>query len=286
MPRVAAFARAKVNLTLAVMGRRPDGYHEIESLVAFAADIGDRVAFEPGANLAVRATGPFAAAITGENLAGKALTLLRRAEPRLALGAVEIEKNIPVAAGLGGGSADAAAVLRAVRAANPGFAETVDWRGVARGLGADVPVCLESRAAIMAGAGERVSPWPDPPPLFAVLVNAHAPVPAGKTARVFSELKAGPLAAPSPCALPAKMAPGDFIAARGNDLEAAAAALMPEILAVLAAIRETPDCAVARLSGAGPTCFGLYPSLEHSADAARRISAARPAWWVAATALG
>src|SRR5262249_18342237 len=133
-------ARAKVNLTLSVLDRRRDGYHDIESLVTFA-DVGDRVTLHPGADWRLETSWPFAADIDGPNLLERTLALLAETEPGLQLGSVELEKNLPVAAGLGGGSADAAALLRAVRAANPGCAAGVDWHGLAARLGADVPVC-------------------------------------------------------------------------------------------------------------------------------------------------
>jgi 4-diphosphocytidyl-2-C-methyl-D-erythritol kinase len=146
MPFYTEGASAKINLTLEVRGRRKDGYHEIESLVAFA-DIGDSVILDTSGKTGVKMSGPFAQHIAGENLADVALQRLAAAEPRLALGTVMLEKRLPVASGIGGGSADAAAVLRAVRRANPGFETAVDWQGIALTLGADVPVCLGNRAA-------------------------------------------------------------------------------------------------------------------------------------------
>src|SRR5690606_13758578 len=145
-------ARAKVNLTLEVLGRRTDGFHELESLVAFAA-IGDEVTLRVGAPLGVTVSGPNASAIDGENIAARALAVLVEAAPALVLGGVHIEKRLPVAAGIGGGSADAAAVLRAVARANPELAAAIDWHALAASLGADVPVCLASTAQFMWGIG-------------------------------------------------------------------------------------------------------------------------------------
>src|SRR5690606_18933100 len=147
-PIITELARAKVNLTLRVLGRRPDGYHELESLVSFA-DIGDTVTLTVGAAPEVTVTGAFAMDIAGGNLVEAAMQRLARAEPRLRLGAIEIEKSLPVAAGLGGGSADAAAALRAVRRANPEIADAFDWHGFAARLGADVPVCFADAPALM-----------------------------------------------------------------------------------------------------------------------------------------
>ncbi|MBX9589045.1 MAG: 4-(cytidine 5'-diphospho)-2-C-methyl-D-erythritol kinase, partial [Hyphomonadaceae bacterium] len=185
---VRELAPAKINLTLAVRGRRADGYHELESLVTFA-DIHDAVVLEPGAEGSVTVAGAFAQYIGGENLLIRALALLREAEPGLRLGSVRLEKNLPVAAGLGGGSADAAALLRAVRRANPKHAGGVPWLEIAARLGADVPVCLGARPALMWGIGEKIAPVPRLPPLHAVIVNPRLPLP---TADVFAALAAGP----------------------------------------------------------------------------------------------
>ena len=143
---ICELARAKINLTLTVLGRRQDGYHEIESLVTFA-EAGDRVLLHPGSAYSLASGGTFAGDIIGRNLLERAVHLLREAEPGLRLGAIELEKNLPVAAGLGGGSADAAALLRAVRKANPDRARAVPWEDIAARLGADVPVCLAGKPA-------------------------------------------------------------------------------------------------------------------------------------------
>ncbi len=189
MTAIREIARAKVNLTLSVLGRRPDGYHEIESLVTFA-DFGDVVSLEPGPATSVTTRGPFAAAIDGPNLLDRALALLREAAPGLHLGAVTLEKNLPVAAGLGGGSADAAALLRAVRRANPELAGSVPWDAVAARLGADVPVCLAGRPALISGIGQTVQPLAhDLPAMAAVLVNPRQPL---ATAAVYRALDAPP----------------------------------------------------------------------------------------------
>src|SRR5262249_3199056 len=152
---IREIARAKINLTLRVLARRADGYHDLESLVAFA-DVGDIVTLRPGSECHVTTSGAFAPGIEAPNILDKALALLRAADPALRLGAVTLQKCLPVAAGIGGGSADAAALLRAARRANPEREAAVDWHGVAARLGADVPVCLGSVAAIMAGIGDRV----------------------------------------------------------------------------------------------------------------------------------
>lgn len=256
-------ARAKLNLTLTVLGRRADGYHEIESLVAFA-DVGDRVTLTPAQDCRVATTGRFARDIDGPNLLDRALSLLRELDPQLQLGSVLLEKTLPVAAGLGGGSADAAALLRAVRRANLERAGAIPWQALAARLGADVPVCLAGAPALISGIGERIeplrpaSPWP---PLPAVLVNPGLPLP---TAKVYQALAARPVAAgAAPSTPPATLADATsliaFMAARGNDLERPALSLQPAIADVKAALAEQPGCRVAAMSGSGPTCFGIFP---------------------------
>ncbi len=286
---VTELARAKVNLTLDVLGRRPDGYHELATLIAFA-DVGDRLAFERGGASAVTVGGAFAGEISGENLVARTLELLAREEPRLILGAVTLVKELPVAAGLGGGSADAAAVLRAVRAVNPAHATAVDWQALAAKLGADVPVCLASQAAWVGGYGEEIAPLDEPlPPLAVVLANPRVPVPADKTAQVFRWLAAPPLASGAKEARPRPPRlrnQGDLIAfmhAHGNALEAPARKIVPAIGDVLAALAELPGAEVTRLSGAGPTCFAAFADDDAARAAAARLADLRPGWWVRAT---
>jgi len=290
MSAITELARAKINLTLKVRGRRPDGYHEIESLIAFAADLGDSVRLTPGPTTSLHVCGPFAAAITGKNLIESALARLADAEPRLVVGGLALDKRLPVAAGIGGGSADAAAVLRAVRRANPKPAERVDWAAIAAALGADVPVCLESRPALVWGKGEKVTAVPNLPRLRAVLVNPLADVPADKTARVFAKLNAPPAApeqtAPSAPTLTDTAALLAYMSARGNDLMAAAIAAVPQIASVRSGLAACPGCQFVGLSGAGPTCFAIFETAAAASAAEDRLRAAHPRWWVAATALG
>jgi 4-diphosphocytidyl-2-C-methyl-D-erythritol kinase len=312
-------ARAKVNLTLSVLGRRADGYHDIESLVTFA-DIGDQVTFHPGPDCGVTTSGPFAGEIEGPNLLERTLSLLRELDPGLLLGAVELEKNLPVAAGLGGGSADAAALLRAVRAANPDRAGAIDWHGLASRLGADVPVCLAGAPALIRGVGDRIDPLAHPlPPLAAVLVNPRLPL---STARVFAALDASSpsprfsrraesapsargerrgegqrqtpeqAAAPHPNPLPTEEwgegtgALLAYIRPRGNDLEPPAISLLPVIADLKAALGAAqPGCRFAAMSGSGPTCFGIFEDTAASARAAAALARAQPGWWVVPTSL-
>lgn len=291
MTAITEIARPKVNLTLKVSGRRPDGYHEIESLIAFGSGIGDVVRLVPGSQPSLLVSGPFAKAISGDNLISTALACLAEAEPQLVLGSVVLEKHLPVAAGIGGGSADAAAVLRAVRRANPALAEALDWSAIAASLGADVPVCLADTPAFVTGVGERVTSLPGLPCLPAVLVNPLATAPSNKTAEVFSQLAASPtqetrrgVQVPGPFRDAAALL--DFMRVYGNDLMPEAAALAPEIEAVHAALATIVGCVYAGMSGAGPTCFGIFESDESATAATDAIRQAHARWWIVATELG
>jgi 4-diphosphocytidyl-2-C-methyl-D-erythritol kinase len=282
---IRELARAKVNLTLRVLGRREDGYHELESLVTFA-DVHDVVTLQPGASGSVVVTGPFAQYIGGENLLVRALKILGEQAPGLTLGAVRLEKNLPIAAGIGGGSADAGALLRAVRRANPEDAGTVDWMGIAGKLGADVPVCFADTPALMTGKGERVA-GAQVPQIPAVLANPGVPL---ATAQVFEALAAERL---RPGSLKQPQAPCiadidglvDYMRTTGNDLEAAANRLVPELGAVKAALGSRPGCRFAAMSGSGPTWYGIFPDAQAAKQAAQEIAATHPRWWVAATVL-
>jgi 4-diphosphocytidyl-2-C-methyl-D-erythritol kinase len=281
-------ARAKVNLTLAVHGRRSDGFHELESLVTFA-DISDQLTLRPGRAFSLRVSGPFAAAIDGENLINRVIAALKTAEPRLQFGEFVLEKNLPVAAGIGGGSADAAAALRLIKCANPQF--SLDWSRIASNIGADIPVCLTSETVVMRGFGERLTALPPVPRFNVVLVNACAPGIANKTAKVFRALHTGAvphtiapvLVPPWPTTRAAWIA---LLARHGNDLEHAATAIMPEIRAIRLALGSQPGSLAVQLSGAGPTCFAIYEGADYAASARNAIAAQHPDWWVADTTIG
>lgn len=288
MTRLTEIARAKVNLTLGVRGRRPDGFHDLASLVAFA-DVGDVLSLDANGREGVTVLGPFAPTLSGENLVALALARARERAPELTTGHVTLDKRLPIAAGIGGGSADAGAVLRLLRRLNP--ASEANWRAIAGRLGADVPVCFENRAAFMTGTGDSLVHCNELPPLHTVLVNPLVPVPDDKTAQVFRRLSAPMLPAGRPDAKP----PGPFataaqligyMARHGNDLEPPARALVPAIADVLAALDQSAGCRMSRLSGGGPTCFGLYDTAHGAEAAALSISRAHPSWWVAATVLG
>ncbi|MBN9276199.1 MAG: 4-(cytidine 5'-diphospho)-2-C-methyl-D-erythritol kinase, partial [Hyphomicrobium sp.] len=207
--------------------------------------------------------------------------------PSLRLGGVAIEKKLPVAAGIGGGSADAAAVLRAIRRANGAQASEVDWSALAASLGADVPVCLVSTAQFMWGIGRETASLPGIPALPAVFVNPGVPLATGP---VFQALKAGPV--PERDALPDLPGPfsdiasaTEYVRLRGNDLEPAAAGLCPAIGTVLAALGAEPGVLAARMSGSGPTCFAIFGTALDAEAAAERLRAHNPGWWVVATTL-
>lgn len=286
---LAEFAPAKVNLTLHVLGRRPDGHHEIESLVVFA-DVSDRLMFFPGRPFELSVKGRTAGSVgaTGDNLVLKAARALAERIDGLKVGRFELDKDLPVAAGLGGGSSDAAAALRLLARQNELSLDDPRLHAAARATGADVPVCLDPKARMMRGIGELLSDPIALPKLFAVLVNPGVAV---ATKDVFAALGAPPLSAPPQA--------DDFIYAgsdaaalvsalgnRRNDLEAPAIALQPAIADVLAALRAFPACRLVRMSGSGATCFGLFTSSRAAQAAARDLSAAHPDWWVRATVLG
>lgn len=287
--RISEPAYAKINLTLSVMGRRPDGYHHIHSLVTFA-DVGDGLVLWPGAGATLVIHGPFAEAIEGENLLQRTLAVLGGLTPALRLGAVELEKNLPVAAGLGGGSADAAALLRAVRRANPDHADAIAWNRVAARLGADVMVCLGSKPALISGVGEVIAPVASHSSraLAAVLANPRLPL---ATASVFRTLAAPSIAHPAGGGAGPEQPPADldsllaYCRARGNDLEGVAISLLPLIADIKAALAAQPGCRLAAMSGSGPTCFGIFAHDSEAATAAAALVRANPGWWVVPTRL-
>ncbi len=284
---ITELARAKVNLTLDVLGKRSDGYHELRSLVAFA-DFGDSLTLCPADAWNLTCTGLTASKIAGANIVERAALAFAQAWPGAHTGRATLEKHLPVAAGIGGGSADAAATLRALRRLNADIAggADIDWTTLARSLGADVPVCLESRMSLMRGIGERVQTFSQRHALPAVLVNPGVAV---ATAAVFAELGAGPLGQPAstiPIQEPA--ATDDLLAlirGRGNDLEVPARRIAPVIGEVCAALAATAGCQLARMSGSGATCFGLYRTTSAAEAAARAIASDRPDWWVRQTIL-
>jgi 4-diphosphocytidyl-2-C-methyl-D-erythritol kinase len=282
MPRVAEHAPAKVNLDLRVTGRRPDGYHELDSIVTFAA-WADRLTFAPARQLTLELGGPFAAALTerSDNLVLRAARRLAERACRPPQVRITLDKRLPVAAGLGGGSADAAATLRGLCRLWRLELSRADLLPLALELGADVPVCVLSRPARMRGIGERLEPL-ELPELDLVLARPNQAVP---TAEAFAGM--GPI---RPARGPDRPMPTDragllaWLADRGNDLEAPARRLVPAIADVIEALGSHPGCRLARMSGSGATCFGIFDDAPAAARAARTLSRTRPDWWVVSTA--
>ncbi len=278
-------ARAKINLTLRVLGRREDGYHELESLVGFT-DLADKLELEPGTGSALEISGPFAAACgrIADNLVLKAVAALSARVGGLKAGRFLLDKQLPVAAGIGGGSADAAAALRLLARSNGIPADDPRLESAALAVGADVPVCLASRARIMRGVGELLSAPLPIPALPAVLVNPNVPVSTRDVFAAWAGSKGSDKYLGSVPAEPEAMT--GFLAGHGNDLTQAAIACAPAISDVLIALRALPGQQLVRMSGSGPTCFALFKSSGEALAAARRLQAERKEWWVCATTIG
>lgn len=282
-------APAKINLTLHICGRREDGYHELESLVAFSG-AGDTLSFVPGPRLSFDIDGPTATAAGAgdDNLVLRAARNLAERVEGLTLGAFRLQKRLPVAAGIGGGSSDAAAALRLIAFASALTPEDPRIYEAARATGADVPVCLAGRARMMRGAGESLGPVLRLPLLPAVLVNPGVPV---ETRPVFARLGLQPGQRTAAAAHPevGSGAPAVELLAtlsRGrNDLEDAACLQAPAIVDVLAVLRAARGCKLARMSGSGATCFAIFSTPHAAARAAAAIRAQHPEWWVKTAAL-
>lgn len=282
-------APAKVNLTLHVLGRRADGYHELDSIVAFAG-CGDWLRYEPADGLSLSVDGPtgLESGPADDNLVLRAARGLAERAPGIRLGHFHLRKSLPVAAGLGGGSSDAAAALRALAHENAIAADDARLWAAARAVGADVPACLAARACVMAGAGERLGPPLEAPPLFAVLANPGTPV---ATPAVFARLGLAPGETGRPA--PSIRADGrldrsGFLAALRegrNDLQASAVTIAPAIALTLESLAQTAGARLVRMSGSGATCFALYEDRHAAARAAGVVRRAFPAWWVRATTL-
>jgi 4-diphosphocytidyl-2-C-methyl-D-erythritol kinase len=281
-------ACAKVNLTLRILGRRPDGYHEIESLVVFA-DVADRLSLDPGRALGLTVSGTLAAQAgpDTENLIIKAANALGRQGPSLTMGHFELDKNLPAQAGLGGGSADAAAALRLLARLNGLDLDDPRVVRAARETGADVPVCLAQRPRWMGGIGEILSPPLRIPRLHALLLRPDV---ALATKDVFAALKAQPLGEttrrPFPSLPTGEQEVMTFIMSGLNDLERPAVAIAPAVASALALLREQPSCLLARMSGSGSACFGLFTTDQAAAQARAAIAAARAGWWTVQTTFG
>jgi 4-diphosphocytidyl-2-C-methyl-D-erythritol kinase len=277
-------ARAKVNLYLHITGRRADGYHLLDSLIVFA-ETGDEIALAPADRLTLAVDGPFATGLDSgpDNLVLRAAGALQALTNTRAGAAIHLTKNLPVASGIGGGSADAAATLDGLCGlwnVAPGRAALFD---IAAKLGADVPVCLDGVPSFVGGIGEELLPARGLPPAWLLLANPGVATP---TPAVF-KARQGPFSQPARWSEP----PHDFDAfasrLRGcaNDLTEAAISVTPTIRDVLVALAELPGCALARLSGSGATCFGLFADEADARAAEAKLRAAQPAWWVTAAAM-
>jgi 4-diphosphocytidyl-2-C-methyl-D-erythritol kinase len=282
--RAVALSRhawAKVNLFLEVTGRRPDGYHEIDSLIVFAG-VGDRLEFRPADDLVVEAGGPFAAALpaTADNLVSRAARALAAHAALAARGHITLDKQLPAAAGIGGGSADAAATLEGLAALWRIRPAAEDLAAIAGTLGADVPVCLYGRPALVSGIGEVIARAPPLPPAWLVLVNPGVPLATGA---IFAAREGGftpPAAWPELAATAADLAA--LLAGRRNDLEPPARRLAPAVGEALDRLAAAPGALLARMSGSGATCFALFARSHEARAAAAALAADRPRWWVAA----
>ena len=288
-PSLAALAPAKVNLTLRILGRRPDGYHELDSLVVFAG-CGDHLTFDTGPSLDLAVSGPTAgqAGTVADNLVLRAAKALADKIPGLAVGRFALTKELPAGAGLGGGSADAAAALRLLADANGLALDDPRLLAVARATGADVPVCLDPRPRVMRGIGDILSAPLALPKLGIIIVHPGIAMP---TPPVFKALglapgercAAGEASCPVPQEREALLA---WLAGERNDLEPPAIGIAPAINDVIRAIAALPGCRLARMSGSGSACFGLFDTEAAAAAAVGGLSEAHPGWWARAASIG
>jgi 4-diphosphocytidyl-2-C-methyl-D-erythritol kinase len=292
MTTVSEAARAKINLTLHVLRRRDDGFHMIESLVVFA-DVADRLNVDHSPHFDLTVTGPFADALgpVEGNIVLEAARVLAHGVGGVPPGAtLMLEKNLPVASGIGGGSADAAACIRALLKLNRVKVGEIALAQIGAGLGADVNACLASRPAVITGVGNVVEPAPRLPRVHAVLVN---PGVALSTPAVYHTLDLEPGAESPGAAVPL---PDDgfrtvedlaeYLHSTRNDLRIPALRILPVIADVETALAAMPGCRFARMSGSGATCFGLFASRAEAHDGAQWLAADHPDWWVRATMLG
>ena len=274
-------APAKVNLTLHITGQREDGYHLLDSLVVFGG-AADRLIFEQASHLHLSVTGPFADGLRQEpdNLIVRAARLLAKELKLPAHAIMTLEKHLPISAGIGGGSSDAAATLLGLLRLWERAIKDEKLRAIALSLGADVPICLEGSCLRAEGIGDQVQPGPRMPrELGLVLVNPRVPI---STPDIFKRLRRKDNApmGPVPSAFLSAKALADWLADQRNDLEMPAMEQAPIIETVLQSLNDDGDCLFARMSGSGATCFGLFASIKHAEYAARRLSFTHPNWWV------
>jgi 4-diphosphocytidyl-2-C-methyl-D-erythritol kinase len=275
---IRVFAPAKINLFLHVGEKRSDGYHALQSLAVFVRDVGDELEFGSAFTLELVITGPHGTQLSADNnnlvlRAARALDANRGAK-------VVLTKNLPVASGIGGGSADAAATLRGLAQLWNHDADDAQLVDIAAGIGSDVPVCVKSEPAWMEGRGEILTPALPMPDMPIVLVNPRVEVQTGKVFAALTKRRGTEKILPS--GFPDADALLAYLAQTSNDLEAPARTLAPVIGNVLDALSEMPGARLARMSGSGATCFALFDNREHARDAMHALRKAHPGWWVEA----
>lgn len=274
-------APAKVNLYLHVLTLRPDGYHDVDSLIVFAG-VFDEIEASPATRPRLTLTGPFARQLDAVDRDANLVVLAARALAAASGGgagvSLVLRKNLPVAAGLGGGSSDAAATLRALRELWDLDVSEGELRAVAGGLGADAPACLGRSPVYVGGIGDVLDPAPALPDAWLVLVNPGVPLATAEVFRRHGPARSVVARFHDPPADAAALA--DLLSRRSNDLEDAAIRLAPAVADVIDALRGLDGCLLARMSGSGATCFGLFADADAATSAAAEVAAARPAWWV------
>ncbi|MBY0581355.1 MAG: 4-(cytidine 5'-diphospho)-2-C-methyl-D-erythritol kinase [Sphingomonas sp.] len=275
---IVELAPAKINLALHVRHRRADGYHELETLFAFLRD-GDVIRIEPSAEAVFTLSGPFGAALSaeGDNLVTRAADRFAEVFGTSRAVRIDLEKHLPIASGIGGGSADAAAALRALARLNDIAVDDLRLFNIAEALGADVPACLLGKSALGEGKGERLRPVEGVTDVPVLLVNPGVAVSTASVFRGWDQIDRGPIPTGSLIA--------SAVAGR-NDLEPTARLIAPVIGDVVNILAAAPDVLLARMSGSGATCFALYASEQARKDAANAIRAAHADWWCLESTLG
>lgn len=281
---ITVTARAKLNLTLHIVGRRADGYHLLDSLVAFT-EVGDELTLRPASEFSLTIDGPMADGLSAgeDNLVAQAARALAKHAARPCRVAIHLQKNLPVASGIGGGSADAAATLKGLAHLWQLDIGERELMHLGLKLGADIPACLWGKTCQMGGIGERLVPRPPLPPTWVVLVNPRV---ALSTAEIF-RARTGPFTPAYPLkeTMPDVEALAHALRQRGNDLTTPAIAQAPVIGTVLQTLEQQTGCLLARMSGSGATCFGLFAGRTATIVAAATLMRHHPDWWVSATQL-
>ena len=284
MQNISVFAPAKINLYLHLTAKRDDNYHLIESLIVFA-NYGDKITVTPAEKFRLQINGQFAPYIkpNNDNLVIKAAMLLAKASGIKATGNITLTKNLPIASGIGGGSADAAAALLALRKLWDIPISNEDMSNLAIKLGADVPICLQGTASIVTGVGEKISPAPILPKFWLVLVNPNLLV---STAEVFAAYQ-DKFSIPQPINTQPKNLEEliSLLSNRGNDLTGASISIAPVIKEIIEALEATQNTVLSRLSGSGATCFAIFKTKFDAEAAAKKLTHKYPQWWVRATSL-